>query len=88
MKSKITEILKLYKISGVHEVPTGHCYVFSNIKGNYLEIIVFGGGNEVRYIDDNYPLPRKIFSSNIPVMTIEEFESDLIRMGIEIPNKL
>jgi hypothetical protein len=87
-KSRIFEILENYEKSEPREVPTGLCWSFKNKQGDYLEIMVFDDGREIRYIDDNYPLPRKIHSSNIPVLTEEQFESDLQRMGIDIPSKV
>lgn len=62
----------------------GQWVVFAKDGGDYLEMLFLNGGS-YKYILDNYPFPRKHFSTSIPIRSIKEFESDLIRMDIPIP---
>ncbi len=62
------------------------CYIFQNIKGDYLELYVFE--NDLRYLLDNFPCQRKSWRSDIPPRTFLEFESDMERMEIEIPERM
>lgn len=86
-KSRIIKILEQYENSRVKKDPLGVCYCFANAHCDYLELYVWEDGKELRFIDDNFPLPRRCFSTNVPVLTIEDFENDLKRMKIEIPKR-
>ncbi len=82
------EILSNYKgVEKSKDSVTGTRFIASNEKGHYLEIIFFGG-NEIRYIHDNFPFQRRIFSTNIPYKSIDDFESDMNRMNIPIMGRL
>jgi hypothetical protein len=83
---KIQEILSVYVISHEKEELFGKQYSFSNERGDYLEILVFDK-TTVRFIDDNFPFPRRAFCTDIPYRSIDDFESDLKRMRIEIPTR-
>ena len=83
----IKTILDQYENSGVQEDGIYTKYNFSNKKGDYLEIIVFDDGKQLRFIDDNYPLPRRFFNTDLPYSSLEDFENDLKRMKIEIPKR-
>lgn len=62
-------------------------YIFSSDSCDYLELYILAEGN-YHFIDDNFPAPRRFFNSNIPINNIEEFESDLKRMRIKIPERI
>lgn len=66
---------------------TGVCYIFANAKGDFMELFVIDSGTEYRFVIDNYPRQRKFFSTNLPYRSVEDFEHDLIRTGVEIPIK-
>lgn len=66
---------------------TGVGYVFSNSKGDFMELFVIDSRTEFRFVIDNYPRQRKIFMTNLPYRSIEDFEHDLVRMGVEIPKR-
>lgn len=76
---------ELYEGVRIGNAITGVCYIFSNAKGDFMEVFVIDSRTEWRFVIDNYPRQRKIFSTNLPYRSIEDFERDLIRMGIEIP---
>ena len=65
----------------------GKKLVLRNEKGDYAEVMLFAENREWRFMLDNFPFQRKFFASNIPINTIEEFESDLNRMGIPLPKR-
>lgn len=64
-------------------------YVFKNKKsgGDYLEIILYDNFKEWYFLLDNFPFPRKSFRHNLPYYSREEFEADLKRMKIDIPQR-
>jgi hypothetical protein len=63
----------------------GTGYIFSSREkgGDFMELIVIDNMNEYRFVIDNYPGQRKIYSTNIPYRSFEEFENDLERMRIK-----
>jgi hypothetical protein len=63
----------------------GTRYVFRNVSGDYLEVWLYDEDRTWYFILDNFPLPRKSFQHNIPYYSEDEFESDLRRMGIPVP---
>lgn len=64
-------------------------YILKLSNNDNLEVYVFKSDkNEVRFIHDNFPGQRRFFNTNIPYTSIEDFEMDLKRMKIELPNKL
>lgn len=73
----------LYEGVRIGNAMTGAGYVFSNAKGDFMELFVIDGRNEYRFVIDNFPRQRKFYSTNIPYRSIEDFEYDLERMGIE-----
>lgn len=67
------------------------CYVFSSVKGDYLEVYAGGGKefrNEIRILVDNFPAQRRSYSTNIPFRTIDDFEEILKRIKVEVPKRL
>ena len=83
---KLEEILKNY---GVNPALTDDSlltrYILKLSGNDNLEILVFkSDNNEIRFIHDNFPGQRRFFSTNIPYTSIEDFESDLKRMKIEV----
>lgn len=52
--------------------------------GNQVGQIVYMGDHEWRYLLDNFPAEKKFFSSNLPVKTQEQFESDIQRIGLKL----
>ncbi len=73
----------IYEGVRIGSATQGVCYVFKNAKGDFMEVFIIDGRNEWRFVIDNYPRQRKFFSTNLPYRNIEDFEHDLIRMGIE-----
>lgn len=64
----------------------GVCYVFSSPKynGDFMEVYVINARTQQwRFVIDNYPRQRKFFATDLPYRTVEDFEHDLVRMGIE-----
>ncbi len=61
----------------------GSCYIFSNQKGDFMELFILHNQTQWKFIIDNFPRQRKYYSTNIPYRTVEDFEHDLVRMGIE-----
>ncbi|WP_286778982.1 MULTISPECIES: hypothetical protein [Sphingobacterium] len=85
----LEEILKNYKNRVIKDDCLFTKYAFRNAQGDYLDILIFSADkSEVRFIHDNFPFQRKFFATNIPYRNIEDFEADLRRMRIEIPDKL
>lgn len=68
-------------------IMTGVGYIFSNSKGDFMELFVIDSRTEFRFVIDNYPRQRKLFMTNLPYRSIEDFEHDLVRMGVEIPKR-
>lgn len=52
--------------------------------GNHVGQIVYMGEHEWRYLVDNFPADKKFYSSNLPVQTKEQFESDIQRIGLKL----
>ncbi len=52
--------------------------------GNQVGQIVYMGDHEWRYLLDNFPAEKKFYSSNLPVKTQEQFESDIQRIGLKL----
>jgi hypothetical protein len=61
----------------------GFCYIFSNIKGDFMELFIINGQTQWNFVIDNFPRQRKYYSTNLPYRNIEDFEHDLDRIGIE-----
>lgn len=80
------QLLNIYEGVRKGSAIQGECYVFSNAKGDFMEVYVIDArSREWRFVIDNYPRQRKFFMTNLPYRSIEDFEHDLKRMGIEIP---
>lgn len=85
MKTVLTleEIVKNYSNIRRVEGFTDMKYVARNQNCDFLEIYDLGQG-EIRFVFDNFPRLRTVFSTNIPYYSLEQFESDLSRIDIEI----
>ncbi len=70
-----------------HQSFVKESYIFHQNGADYLEVYVLDENN-IRYIDDNFPGQRRFFNSNIPIRSIDDFESDLIRMRIKLPERI
>jgi hypothetical protein len=87
-----TDLPKIYKgitsygVAGIYDAR----YVFkdTDLHDDYLELFIWNEEKEWSFLLDNYPFPRKRFTHQLPVRSIEDFESDLERMGIPIPEKI
>lgn len=77
------QLPNIYEGVRIRNATMGVCYVFSNAKGDFMEVFIINGINEWRFVIDNYPRQRKFFSTNLPYRNIEDFEYDLTRIGIE-----
>lgn len=85
----LEDILKNYECKVITDDVLLNKYVFRNSQGDYLEIFQFlSDKREIRFVHDNFPGQRRFFSTNIPYSSVNDFESDLNRMGIELPKKL
>lgn len=75
----------LYEGVRIGNATQGDCYVFSNKKGDFMEVYVIQTDRDLqwRFVIDNYPRQRKFYSTNLPYRSIDDFEYDLERMGIE-----
>lgn len=84
----LNDILKNYAVRRVDDDPSLKKYMISDGHSEYLEIYIYVNyDREVRFVHDNFPGQRKFFTTNIPYTSIEDFETDLRRMGIKIPPK-
>jgi len=83
MEFKHEQLPELYEGVRVGNATMGVCYIFSDIKGDFMEVYILDGFREWRFVIDNFPMQRKIFNSNLPYRSIEDFENDLSRIGIE-----
>lgn len=63
-------------------------FMFRNETGDYLELMAYDEHKTYTIIEDNFPFPRRSFTSNVPIESLEDFESDLKRMRIEIPKRI
>jgi len=81
----LSEIMECYEnVTPQKETEHGKSFAVSNEKGHYMEVFDLGH-NEIRFIKDNFPMPRRFFNTNIPYTSLEDFESDLRRMNLPIP---
>jgi len=65
-----------------------HEYIFKKDDEIYLEILISDDGKEWRYVNTNQPSLSRIFTTTVPITSLEDFENDLKRMCIEIPEKI
>lgn len=78
------DLIESYKYDRKHdEGMDGTRYVFKDVSGDYLEIILYDEDRSWYFILDNFPMERKMFSHNMPYYSLDQFESDLGRMGIK-----
>lgn len=63
-------------------------YIFTDKGSDYLKVLITNENKTLIFVDDNFPAPRRAFSSDIPITSISEFENDLKRMNIKIPKRL
>lgn len=87
MEFKHENLPNIYEGVRIGSATIGVCYVFSNAKGDFMEVFVIDGRADWRFVIDNYPHQRKFYSTNLPYRNIEDFEHDLERMGIEKPTR-
>ena len=80
-------LLTSYEDCTVKKSHSWDTYIFGNEKGHYLEVMVCDENKQYRFIDDNFPFPRRFFNTDIPICSIEDFEADLKRMRIELPKR-
>lgn len=52
--------------------------------GNQTGNIIYMGCHEWRYLLDNFPAEKKFYSNNLPVITKDHFESDVLRTGLQL----
>jgi hypothetical protein len=83
-KINFDDIMNTY--IGFRKTRTDNGLIYSNDKCDFYEIYDLDE-NEYRFIIDNFPFPRRFYNTNIPWLSIEDFENDLKRMKIEIPKK-
>lgn len=73
-----------YSNVGVVEDKKFSSYVVLDQVGNEVGQIVYMGDHEWRYLVDNFPAEKQFYSSNLPVKTKEQFESDIQRIGLKL----
>jgi hypothetical protein len=90
MRKKLnnTELIESYKYDrktdeGVH----GTRYTFRNVHGDYLDIYLYNEDGSWCFVLDNFLMQRKRYGHDMPYYSYDEFENDLIRMNIPIPEK-
>lgn len=59
-------------------------YVVSNNQGSDVGQICYMDNHEWRFEVDNYPHPKKWFTTNVPVYTIEQFQSIIDRIDLRL----
>lgn len=80
------EIIESYNYDRVKEEALGATrYTFRNQQGDYLDITLFD--KAWFFLLDNFPFPKRKFSHDLPCTSLEQFETDLKRMGIPIPER-
>lgn len=79
-----THLEQYYSNVGVVEDKQFSSYVVLDQVGNEVGQIVYMGDHEWRYLVDNFPAEKKFYSSNLPVKTKEQFESDIQRIGLKL----
>ncbi len=85
---KLFDPLKLHELflnireGNNHGVEKAH-YILSADKGDIAEILYFAK-NEWKIIIDNFPRQRKFYSTNMPIITIEDFISEMARIDLKI----
>lgn len=63
-------------------------YIFSNeIGSDYMDLYVVDGHRELRFTIDNFPCQRKFYSTNIPLLNIDDFIRLLQQMNVYIPER-
>lgn len=59
-------------------------FTISDQYGNSAGTISYLGEQEWRIFVDNFPAPKRYFSTNLPIKSIEQFESDIARTGLHL----
>lgn len=86
MSFKHHQILKYFENVRVSN-STKECYIFSDEIGNdFFEVYILSD-HDYRFVIDNYPAQRKFYSTNLPYRDINDFESDMARIGIKLKRK-
>jgi hypothetical protein len=55
--------------------------------GSDAGMITCMSGNEIRIYVDNFPAQKKYYSSNYPIETVDQFEIDIARTGLNLMRK-
>lgn len=59
-------------------------FLVTDKNGNETALIAYMGSGEWRIRVDNFPLPRKYFSTNLPILNAKQLIDDVARTGIEL----
>ncbi len=62
-------------------------YTLSEAKGEVSQISYLGK-NEWRIFIDNFPMQKKFFSTNFPIVTVERFMSEMKYIGLDLKLKV
>lgn len=76
---------ELYKEARMVLPDLGIAYVFSKQNRDYMEILIKAG--TWFFVMYPYRRPCKYYSTNIPYLTQQDFESDLKRMDVPLPEE-
>ena len=89
MKFNHNEIPNIYEKVDIKEDRfEGFRYTFFGEKNSDYFYLIVHKERGYGYYHDNFPAPKKYFSSDIPIKTFEDFERDLERMNIPVPKRL
>ena len=85
-----TELIEDFEHVREGNASMGKCYVFSDpdTGSDFFEVYVYGEKmNEYRFVIDNFPAQRKFYTTNLPYESIDDFLSDMKRIGIDLIRK-
>lgn len=66
-----------------HKQGKFECYAVMGLAGDLAQIAYLNNG-EWRIEIDNFPRQKKYYITNLPFSSVEEFQSDMARMGIDL----
>lgn len=80
--SRLDEIFCNVRKGKIYSAQKEH-YILKDNSGDIVEFILLDQ-NEWRIIVDNYPGKRKLYSTNFPIETVEDFINEMLRVGIKL----
>lgn len=61
-----------------------HCYVVKSDEGSTVAVILWTRSKVMNIEIDNFPHDKRYFSSDIPIRSLDEFVSDMARIGLKL----